>query len=124
MAQCYPSAVPDQAAFGRRLLAVALDWFMCLGVAHLIVRKLTGGAQFIPLGIFFVEVSILTALTGASAGQRLLRLRVVDANTRGRVPVGRVIFRTFLICLVIPALFTKEGRGYHDWFTNCVVAKY
>ena len=106
------------------MVAVALDWFMCLGVAHLIVRKLSGGAQFVPLGIFFVEVSVLTALMGASAGQRLLRLRVMDVHSGGRVLAGRVIFRTFLICLVIPALFTKEGRGYHDLFTNCVVVRY
>lgn len=124
MAQCYPSAVPVQAAFGRRLVAVALDWFMCLAIAAFVSPKVVGGAQFTPLVIFFVEVSVLTALQGASAGQRLLRLRVVDVNTGGRVPAGRVIFRTFLICLVIPALFTKEGRGYHDWFTNCVVVRY
>ncbi|MEJ0014459.1 MAG: RDD family protein [Actinomycetota bacterium] len=87
--------MPDQAAFGRRLVAVVVDWFMCLAIAHLIVRKLTGGAQFIPLGIFFVEVSVLTTLVGASVGQRLLRLRVIDATTGGRVTAGRVILRTF-----------------------------
>lgn len=97
---------------------------MCLGIAHLITRNLAGGAQFLPLLIFFLEVGTLTALTGSSAGQRVIRLRVVDANTRGRITSGRAIFRTFLICLVIPALFTKEGRGYHDWFTNSVVVKY
>ena len=113
--------MPDQAAFGRRLIAVALDWFMCLGIAHLITRNLTGGAQFLPLVIFFVEVGILTSLGGASAGQRIVRIRVVDATTGGPVPVGRVLYRTFLICLVVPALFTKEGRGYHDWFTNSMV---
>ena len=94
---------------------------MCLGIAHLFTRNLAGGAQFLPLAIFFVEVGVLTSLGGASAGQRIMRIKVVDATTRGPVPVGRAFFRTFLICLVVPALFTKEGRGYHDWFTNCVV---
>ena len=105
-------------------MAVALDWFMCLGIAHLITRNLTGGAQFLPLAIFFVEVGVLTALGGASAGQRIVRVRVVDATSGGPVPVGRAFLRTVLICLVIPALFTKEGRGYHDWFTNTRVVKY
>jgi len=116
--------VPDQAAFGRRLIAVALDWFMCLAIAAFVSPKVAGGAQFTPLAIFFVEVSVLTALQGSSAGQRILRLRVVDVNTGGRVATGRVILRTFLICLVIPALFTKESRGFHDWFTNSVVVRY
>ncbi len=96
---------------------------MCLGVAHLLHRNLTGGAQFLPLAIFFIEVGALTALQGASAGQRILRLRVVDSSSGGRVNPGRAIYRTLLICLVIPAVFTKEGRGYHDWFTNSVVVR-
>ena len=105
-------------------MAVLLDWFMCLGVAHLIHRNLAGGAQFLPLAIFFLEVGILTALQGASAGQRIVRLRVVNASTGGRISALSAFKRTLFICLVFPAIFTKEGRGYHDWFTNSVVVKY
>ena len=115
--------MPDQVPIGRRLVAVLLDWFMCLGIAGLIHKNASVGAQFLPLGIFFIEVGLLTALGGASAGQRIVRIKVVDASTGGRVTAGRAIFRTLLICLVFPAIFTKEGRGYHDWFTNCVVVK-
>ena len=97
---------------------------MCLGIAHLIVGNLAGGAQFLPLVIFFVEVGFLTALQGASAGQRILRLRVVDATNGGQISVGRALRRTLFICLLFPAIFTKEGRGYHDWFTHSVVVKY
>ena len=97
---------------------------MCLGIAHLITRNLAGGAQFLPLAIFFIEVGLLTALQGASAGQRILRLRVVDASNGGRISAARAIRRTLFICLIFPAVFTKEGRGYHDWFTNSVVVKY
>ena len=97
---------------------------MCLGVAHLIHRNLAGGAQFLPLAIFFVEVSILTALQGSSAAQKFLHLRVVDASTGGVISPSRAIKRTLFICLVFPAIFTKEGKGYHDWFTNAVVVKY
>ena len=97
---------------------------MCLGVAHLIHRNLAGGAQFLPLAIFFVEVSILTALQGSSAAQKILRLRVVDAETGGAISPSRALKRTLFICLVFPAIFTKEGKGYHDWFTHSVVVKY
>jgi len=129
MAQCYPSAVSDQAvpqpaSFGRRLLAVTMDWFMCLAIAAFISPRSAGGAQFTPLGVFFLEVVILTTLQGASAGQRILRLRIVDSNTGGRVTPGRLILRTALICLVFPALLNKQGRGYHDWVTHCRVVRY
>ena len=97
---------------------------MCLGVARLIHGNLLGGAQFLPLGIFFLEVGLLTALTGSSAGQRVLRIRVVDETTGGAIGVSRALRRTLFICLVFPAIFTKEGRGYHDWFCHTVVVKY
>ncbi len=97
---------------------------MCLGVAHLIHGNLVGGAQFLPLAIFFVEVSILTALQGSSAAQKILHLRVVDASNGGAISPSRAFKRTLFICLVFPAIFTKEGKGYHDWFTNSVVVKY
>ena len=116
--------MPVQAALNRRVVAILLDWFMCLGIAHLFHRNLTGGAQFLPLAIFFFEVAALTALQGSSAGQRIVRLRVVDASTGGRISAARALKRTIFICLVFPAVFTKEGRGYHDWFTNSVVVKY
>jgi len=97
---------------------------MCLGVAHLIHRNLAGGAQFLPLVIFFVEVSILTALQGSSAAQKILHLRVVDASNGGALTPSGAIKRTIYICLVFPAIFTKESRGYHDWFSNSLVVKY
>ena len=124
MGECYPSAVPDQAEFGRRLFAVLLDGLMSDAVAHLVTRNTTQGVRLLlPTVVFFVEVAFLTALQGASAGQRLVRLQVVDAATGGRLPTGRSILRTLLICLVIPALFTKEGRGYHDCLAGSVVVK-
>ena len=97
---------------------------MCLGIARLIHGNLLGGAQFLPLAIFFVEVGVLTALTGSSAGQRILRIRVVDETTGGAIGASRAFKRTLFICLVFPAIFTKEGKGYHDWFTHSVVVKY
>jgi uncharacterized RDD family membrane protein YckC len=115
--------VPEQAALNRRFVAVLIDWFMSLAIAHLIHRSLIGGWQFLPLAIFFVEVSILTALQGSSAGQRLLRLKVVDAQTGGAISPARVFRRTIFICLIFPAVFTKDGRGYHDWFAGTAVVR-
>ncbi|CAN2240340.1 RDD [actinobacterium SCGC AAA044-D11] len=108
------------AGTGRRFLALMIDWFMCLLIASLLGFE---SKAFVTLVIFFIEVSVLTILQQASAGQRILRLRVVDFTTFGIVPVRKIVLRTFLICLVLPAVFTREGRGLHDWVANSVVVK-
>jgi hypothetical protein len=110
-----------QASFGRRLVALTIDWFMCLLVSGLISRPHRPGSSFTTLGLFFIEVFILTALTGSSAGQKVMLLKVVDAAEGSRVKTMRVLIRTTLLCLVFPALMTKQGRGYHDVFAKSVV---
>ena len=50
-------------------------------------------------------------------------MRVVDFTNYGLVPARKILVRTFLICLVLPAVFTREGRGLHDWVANSVVVK-
>jgi len=108
------------AGLGRRFLAILIDWTMCSVVANLI------GFESKPLStlvIFFIEVSILTALQQASAGQRILKMRVVDYTNSGVVPPLKILIRTLLICLILPAIFTREGRGLHDWVSNSVVVR-
>jgi uncharacterized RDD family membrane protein YckC len=117
------------ATFGRRLLAVFIDWIAALVIAgpiqntsgHHVGNK--GWHLFIPLFIFFIQVWILTGLTGSSFGQRLLRLRVVDSRSGGAIGPARVLVRTLLICGVVPAILTREGRGYHDWACNSKVIR-
>jgi uncharacterized RDD family membrane protein YckC len=108
----------QKATFGRRFAALMLDWIMCLGIAALFTPKAPGAAQFFPLLLLFAEVSLLTVLTGSSAGQRILRLRVVDDQTNGVVSPLRILARTLLICLVVPAIMTNNGRGYHEVLTH------
>ena len=109
-----------KAGAGRRFLALLIDWLMCLFIARLAGFNSTSLSTLI---IFFIEVSILTTLQQASAGQRILRLRVVDFTNYGIVPVKKILLRTFLICLVLPAVFTRESRGLHDWVANSVVVR-
>jgi hypothetical protein len=111
----------NQASFGRRLAALTIDWFMCLLVAGLISGPHRSANSFIPLVLFFIEVSALTTLTGSSAGQKVMLLKVIDAGDGSRVNATRVLIRTALLCLVFPALMTKEGHGYHDVFANSVI---
>jgi uncharacterized RDD family membrane protein YckC len=109
-----------KAGTGRRFLALLIDWLMCLLISGIVGF---GSRSISTLAIFFIEVSILTALQQASAGQRILRLRVVDFTNYGIVPAKKILIRTLLICLVLPAVFTRDGRGLHDWVANSVVVR-
>ena len=109
-----------KAGTGRRFLALLIDWLMCLLVSGIVGF---GSRSISTLVIFFIEVSILTTLQQASAGQRILGMRVVDFATLGVVPIRMVLLRTFLICLVLPAVFSRDGRGLHDWVANSVVVR-
>ena len=112
-----------QAGLGRRFLALMLDWAMSSIVSGFIFAGSLGHGQFARLGIFFIEVWILTALTQASAGQRIMKLKVVDFQSGELVAPLKVLLRTLLICLVIPAVFSKDGRGLHDHLANSIVIK-
>jgi uncharacterized RDD family membrane protein YckC len=109
-----------KAGTGRRFLALLIDWLMCLLISGIVGF---GSRSISTLVVFFIEVSILTTLQQASAGQRILRLRVVDFTNYGIVPAKKILIRTLLICLVLPAVFTRDGRGLHDWVANSVVVR-
>jgi uncharacterized RDD family membrane protein YckC len=109
--------VPETASWGRRVLALLVDWFACLGVAELLVQAdILPGNPFgiYTLGFFVLESALFTALLGGSFGQLATRLRVVRADG-GRLDVARALLRSVMIALVIPPLvFRPDGRGLHD----------
>ena len=113
----------SMAGTGRRVVALFIDWFAALLVSQLLVgTPQTSLESFATLGIFFVEVSLLTWLSGASFGQRLVGLRV-GGLTRPLGFTGATI-RTLLICLVIPPLiWDADGRGLHDRAMGSVVVR-
>lgn len=112
------------AGWGRRIAALFVDWFACLFVVNLIAAYagLSDDVQrLLPLGVFLVEATLFTALTGASFGQLALRVIVVRLDNR---PVSLVtaFLRTLLICLLIPpVVFNRDNRGLHDLAANTIV---
>lgn len=107
--------------WGRRVLAITLDWIACLLVARLLSED--DPAPLFPLVVFFVEVAVLTALTGSSFGQRVLGIRIVSL-AGGAVDPARVALRTLLLCLVIPAVvWDRNQRGLHDRAAKSVVVR-
>ena len=103
----------------RKAQAITIDWIGSLFVASLF----TDESWTLPF--FFLQVATMTALTGASAGQRLRGIRIIDVNTLQNIsPLGALI-RTFLILLVIPAVVqTKQGRGLHDLATKSAAVRF
>jgi uncharacterized RDD family membrane protein YckC len=113
-----PPAGPGSIArFGRRLVAIFLDWTMCQLIAFLLFKVELGHGgpgSFVPLGIFAVENVILLPTMGATVGQRLLGVLLMAVDGR-RVTVVQVLIRTSLLCLAVPALiWDRDGRGLHD----------
>jgi uncharacterized RDD family membrane protein YckC len=105
------------ASVGRRLGALVIDWFASLGIALLVFRDFAYGtpdSMLATTGVFYAEIVLFTFLISCSFGQRLLSMRVVNLYG-GRLSLWRIMLRTLLILLVIPALvMDSDGRGLHD----------
>ncbi|QIG43661.1 RDD family protein [Nocardioides anomalus] len=111
----------ETATWARRIGALAVDWF----ASTLVVLFAVGGyenwagdqeAGFYVLGVFVVESTLFTALSGGSFGQVATRLRVVRENGDPRpLPLHLALVRQVLIAVVIPPLvYRPDGRGLHD----------
>jgi uncharacterized RDD family membrane protein YckC len=117
-----PTEMPE-ASLGRRVLALAIDWTMSRLISGLLNPYFFIKNDFSTLLIFFLEVAFFTIIFQASAGQRILGIKVVTYPDQGRVAAKKIVLRTLLICLVLPAVFTKEGRSLHDYLTQSQTIK-
>jgi uncharacterized RDD family membrane protein YckC len=106
---------------GRRLGALAVDWALCVLIAYGLItdgyRQATGNWAL----LVFFAMSVLTVGTiGFTPGKRLFGLRVVHLDT-GTVNPVRVLLRSALLCVAIPALiWDRDGRGLHDRLARTV----
>lgn len=114
------------AGFGRRLLAVVIDWVLCVLVSTVLFKVpygSTGSGAFAPLGVFAVENLVLLSTLGSTVGHRLLGMRVGALGRATLTPV-QVLTRTVLLCLFIPAvIWGKDGRGLHDRAAGTVLVR-
>lgn len=116
----------ERASLGRRFVAISIDWAIATFSAALIIPLQSSalGPSLIRLGVFILEVALLTSLGGASAGQRIMRIKVLTWPDYLFVKPTAVFLRTLLIALVIPAVVTdQDGRGLHDRIAKTVVVK-
>ena len=80
-----PKLLPE-ASLGRRVIALVIDWTMSRLIASLIGPYLSIQTDFNTLVIFYLEVTLLTILFQASAGQRIMAVKVVGYPEQFRVP--------------------------------------
>jgi uncharacterized RDD family membrane protein YckC len=108
----------ETASWGRRVLALIVDWFACVAVVSLFtpVFGTTGGpGSTYTLVLFVLESAVLTCTVGGSFGKMATRLRVVRVDNGGRLDPLRSLARSILVALVIPPLvFRPDRRGLHD----------
>lgn len=109
------------APLGRRFGALFIDWAVCMVIAYgLLARGDQQAAGNWALGVFLVLSLLTVGTVGSTPGKRILGLRVI-AEDGGRLGTGRVIVRTVLLLLVIPALvWDRDSRGLHDRLSRAV----
>ena len=97
-------------SLGRRLLGLTIDWLMCYAIAFGLL-----GDTRLTLPIFFFETLIFTSLGGATAGHRLIRVKVINFQTGANPTPLQALIRTVLLCLVVTAItYDEKGRGIHE----------
>jgi uncharacterized RDD family membrane protein YckC len=106
------------ASWGRRILALFVDWVACLAVVEGLVAVDVLGGNPNGLGtltLFVLESALFTTLAGGSFGKLATRLRVVRNDGAGQpVSLLRSLGRSVLVALLVPPLLTFDGRGLHD----------
>lgn len=106
------------AGYGRRLVALLIDWLLCLVISLWAVHS-----REWTLLIFAAQDYLLTALAGITIGKRVVGIRVVRLGGRP-VWFGWALVRTLLLLTVVPPLITdRDLRGLHDRAANTVVVR-
>ena len=116
-----PQSLPyETASWGRRVLALIVDWVASTLVVIVFMGPedyfATGGpGSFYTLLVFVAESALLTCTAGGSFGKLATRLRVVRVADGGRIDPLRSLGRAVAVALVIPPLvFRPDRRGLHD----------
>lgn len=118
------------AATGPRLLAFLVDAAASGLIAALFVphtagasfaERLPGSWSLIPFAVDYVA-GVLVA--GRTLGMYVTGLRLIRVSRDVAIDPLRIIARTALLCLLVPALvFDRDGRGLHDRFTDTAVVR-
>jgi uncharacterized RDD family membrane protein YckC len=113
----------ETASFGRRFIALLIDWAIATAVAGLIVADLRTN-PWPQLGVFVVAHAFFVGLFGRTIGMALAGIRCVSITDGGAVGIPRAVIRAVLLALVLPAVISDgDGRGLHDRAAKSVMAR-
>ncbi|MFD5751930.1 RDD family protein [Streptomyces sp. NPDC127033] len=109
------------APLGRRFGALFVDWGLCMLIAYgLLADGDWQASGNWALGVLLVLGVLTVGTVGFTPGKRLFGLRVI-AEGGERLGFWRVLVRTVLLCIAIPALvWDRDGRGLHDRLARAV----
>jgi uncharacterized RDD family membrane protein YckC len=109
------------APLGRRFGALFIDWAVCMLIAYgLLARGDQQAAGNWALVVFLVMSLLTVGTVGSTPGKRILGLRVIAEDGK-RLGVVRVVVRSVLLVLVIPAIvWDRDSRGLHDRLARAV----
>lgn len=117
-----PASGPGSVApLGRRFGALAIDWALCMLIAFAFLAQGNQQRAGNWALLIFLVLSLLTVGTvGCTPGKRVFGLRVI-AEDGTRLSLPRVLVRSVLLLLVIPAvIWDRDTRGLHDRFARAV----
>ena len=134
------SSFPDYAGFWQRALALLIDWLIVVVIAMPVIVVAFGAAYFSldparragDLVIALIVGALIVGFwryCGATPGKLAVGIRIVDAQTGGPPPTGRLALR--LVCYLVSALplylgflwaaVDRRKQGWHDKIAGTVV---
>ncbi|MBE7701018.1 RDD family protein [Oerskovia sp. Sa1BUA8] len=116
-----PDGPGSLATVGRRVVALVIDWVLCLLISFLLFDE----NPMATLAVFALENLLLVSTLGYTIGHRVMGLQVRVLGGEGRmVGLWRGFVRTGLLCLLIPAVvWDGDGRGLHDKAAGTVIVR-
>lgn len=129
-----PGSVPGVL---RRLIGLALDWFLALMIAWavhnagLVGAGVSGPEAIGPvlsnttLVVFAAMNILLLTLFGTTFGRRVVGVGITATGERSWPWFVSMTVRTLLLCLVIPAvIYDRDTRGLHDRAAGTIATRY
>ena len=108
------------ANFGRRFLALVLDWALCLLVASFYASPQR--VAWPPVLVLVVLNTVGIGLFGRTLGMAVTGVRCVSFADGGAIGLGRALVRAVLLALAVPAVIMDgDRRGWHDRAAGSIV---
>ncbi|OLB81497.1 MAG: transporter [Actinobacteria bacterium 13_2_20CM_2_71_6] len=103
----------------RRFGALLVDWLLCVLAAGLFADPRRDG--WAPPLVLIGEYTFFLGFFVRTPGMWVARIRCIAVGGGGPVGPFRAALRGALLCLLVPALIMKDGRGLHDRAAGSVV---